>query len=203
MWELDCEGWALKNWCIWTMVLEKTLESPLDCKEIQPVSPEYSLEGLMLKMKFQCFGHLMRRTDSFEKAWCWERLRAGGEGEDRGWDGWMASPTQWTWVWVSSRSWWWTGKPGMLQSVESQRVRHDWVTELNWTELNWIRLRVESGTMGYPAPLAMTCYQCSLIPSFIPHSICPEPGTMVVVNVEWDALVITLVPGEFGVFTHA
>ena len=65
--------------------------------------------------------------------WCWERLKAGREGDDRGWDGWMASLTQWAWVWVNSRSWRWTGRPGVLQSMGSQRVRHDWVTELNWT----------------------------------------------------------------------
>ena len=65
-----------------------------------------------------------------KRPWCWERLKAGEEGDDRGWDGWMASPTQWTWVWASSRSWWWTGKPGVLQSMGSQRVRHDWVTDL-------------------------------------------------------------------------
>ena len=70
-----------------------------------------------------------------KRPWGWERLRAGGEGDDQGWDGWMASPTQWTWVWVNSRSWWWIGGPGMLQSMGSQRVRHDWVTELNWTEV--------------------------------------------------------------------
>ena len=64
--------------------------------------------------------------------WCLERLQVGGERDDRGWGGWMASLTQWTWVWVNSGSWWWTGRPGMLQSMESQRVRHDWVTELNW-----------------------------------------------------------------------
>ena len=86
----------------------------------------------MLKLKLQHFGHLMRRTVSFKRPWCWERLKAGGKGDDRGWDGWMASSTQWTWVWVSSRSWWWTGRPGMLQSMESQRVGHDWATELNW-----------------------------------------------------------------------
>ena len=77
-----------------------------------------------------------------KKPWCWGRLRAGGEGDDRGWDGWMASPTQWTWVWVDSRSCWWTGKPGVLQLVGSQRVRHDWATELNWTERRvwkWLR----------------------------------------------------------------
>ena len=68
--------------------------------------------------------------------WCWERLKAGGEGDDRGWDGWMASWTQRTWVWVNFGSWWWTGRSGMLQSMGSQRIRHDWVTELNWTHLN-------------------------------------------------------------------
>ena len=67
----------------------------------------------------------------WKRPWCWERLKAGGEGDDRGWDGWMASPTQWTWVWVNSGSWWWTGKPGVLQSMGWQRVGHDWVTELN------------------------------------------------------------------------
>ena len=93
------ESWSLKNWCFWTVVLEKTLESPLDWKEtkrsiLKEISPGWSLVGLMLKLKLQYFGHLMWRTDSFEKSpWCWERLRAGGEGDDRGWDGWMASLT--------------------------------------------------------------------------------------------------------------
>ena len=72
------------------------------------------------------------------KPWCWERLKARGEGDDRGWDGWMASVTRWTWIWASSRSRWWTGKPGVLQSMGLQRVGHDWVTGLNWTELNWL-----------------------------------------------------------------
>ena len=93
MWELNHkEGWELKNWCFWIVVLEKTLESPLDCKAIKPVNPKeinpaYSLEGLMLKLKLQYFGHLIWRTDSLEKTWCWERLRAKGEGDGRGWDG--------------------------------------------------------------------------------------------------------------------
>ena len=69
-----------------------------------------------------------------KRPWCWESLRAGGEGHDRGWGDWMASPTRWTWAWVSSGSWWWTGGPDLLQSMVSQRVRHDWATELNWTE---------------------------------------------------------------------
>ena len=128
------------HWCFWTVVLEKTLESPLDCKEIQPVHPKgdqswCSLEGLMLKLKLQYFGHLIRRADSLEKTLMLgkieggERLRRkdwGGEGDDRGRDGWVASLTQWTWVWVASRSWWWTGRPGVLRFMGSQRVRHDW-----------------------------------------------------------------------------
>ena len=88
---------------------------------------------------FQTFGHLMQRTDSLEKT-CWDRLKAGGEGDDRGWDGWMVSLIQWTWVWVSSRSQWWRGKPGVLQSMESQRVGHNWVTELNWFPLGFTDL---------------------------------------------------------------
>ena len=142
MWELDCEeSWVLENWCFWTMVLEKTLESPLDCKEIHPksilkeVSPGCSLEGLMLKLKLQYFCHLMRRVDSLEKTLMLGGIGAGGEGDDRGWDGWMASLTQWTWVWVNSWRWWWTGRPGVLWIMGSQRVGHYWATELNWTEL--------------------------------------------------------------------
>ena len=135
VWELDHKGGsALKNRCFCTVVLEKTLESRLDCKEIQPVHPQgnqskYSLERLMLKLKRQYFGHLRRRTDSLEKNLILRKI----EGHDGGWDGWMASLTQWTWVSVNSGSWWWTGRPGVLQSMGSQRVRYNWV---NWTELN-------------------------------------------------------------------
>ena len=141
MWVFDCqESWAPKNWCFWTVVLEKTLESSLDCKEInqsilKKISPGSSLEGLMLKLKLQYFGHLMWRVDSLERLWCWEGLGAEGEGDYRGWDGWMASLTRWTWVWVNSRSWWWTGRPALLKFMGSQWVRHDWATELNWTEV--------------------------------------------------------------------
>ena len=87
----------------------------------------------MLKLKLQYFGHLIQRTDSLKRPWSWERLKMGGEGDDRRWDGWMASPTQWTWIWADSGSWWWTGRPGVLQSMGLQRVRRDLVTELNWT----------------------------------------------------------------------
>ena len=94
-------------------------------------SLEYSLEGLMLKLKLQSFGHLMQRTDSLEKT-----LMAGGEGDDRAWDGWMASLTWRTWVWASSGSWWWTGRPGMLLAVRGVTKSKMWTTELNWWEEN-------------------------------------------------------------------
>ena len=114
-----------------TQGIQLTLESPLDCKEIQLVHPGCSLEGLMLKLKLQNFGHLMWRVDSLEKT-----LMLGGIGgrRRRGWDGWMASPTWWKWVWVNSGSWWWTGRPGVLRFMGSQWVGHNWATELNWTE---------------------------------------------------------------------
>ena len=140
MWELDYkESWALKNWCFWTVVLENTLESPLDCKEIQPVHPKGDQSWVFIG-----------RTDAeaetpipwppHAKNWLiWKDPDAGKDWRQEekgtiGWDGWMASPTQWTWVWVNSRSWWWTGRPGVLQFMGSQRVGHDWATELNWTE---------------------------------------------------------------------
>ena len=92
----------------------------------------------MLKLKLQYFGHLMRRVDSLEKTLMLGGIGAGGEGDDRGWDGWMASPTRWTWVWVNSRSWWWTGRPGVQQFMGSQRVGHNWATELtDWNSLRW------------------------------------------------------------------
>ena len=128
MWELDHkEGWMPNNWCFWTVVLEKTLESPLDWGRsnqsiLKEINPEYSLEGQMLKLQYS--GHLMQRANSLEKTWCWERLKAGGEGDDRGWDGWMASLAWWTWVWASSGRLWRTGKPGVLQSMGSRRVWH-------------------------------------------------------------------------------
>ena len=138
MWELDHkEGWELKNWCFWTVVLEKTVESPLDCKEIQPVKPKRK-STLNIYWKDWCWSWSSNTLATWcdepthwERPWCWERLRAG-EGGNRGWDGRMASPTQWTWVWVNSGSWWWTGRPGVLWFMGSQRVGHDWATELNW-----------------------------------------------------------------------
>ena len=140
MWKLDHkESWGLKNWCFWAVVLEKTLESPLDSRRsnqsiLKEISPEYSLEGLMVKRKLQSFGHLMPRTYSLEKRlWCWERLKAGGEGDDRGWDGWMASPTQWTWVWANSR-WFWMIMEAWRAAVHEVAESHAQVSD--WTE--WV-----------------------------------------------------------------
>ena len=133
IWQLDCEeSWVPKNWCFCTVVLEKTLESPLDCKDsiLKETSPGCSLEGMMLKLKLQYFGHLLQRVDSMEKTLMLGGFGAGEEGDNRRWDGWMASLTQWTCVWVNSRSWWWTGRPGVLWFMGSQRVRHNWVTEV-------------------------------------------------------------------------
>ena len=119
-----------------TVVLEKTLESPLDCKEIQPVHSKEDQSLVFFgrndaKAKTPILWPPHAKSWLIGKDWCWEGLGAGGEGDDIGWDGWVASLTRWMWVWVNSRSWWWTGRPGFLKSMGSQRVRHDWAIELN------------------------------------------------------------------------
>ena len=204
MWELEYkESWAPKKWCFGTVVLEKTLESPLDCQEIEPVSPKGNqpwicmgrndaeaeapilwppdakghligkdsdagkdwrhkekgmrmTEDEMVGRHHRSNGHEFEKTPgdsegqgslaccspwrhkeliNWKRPWCWEILRAGGEGSDGGWDDWMALSTQWTWVWVNSRSWWCvTGRPGVLQFMGLQRVGHNWVSEMNWTD---------------------------------------------------------------------
>ena len=116
MWELDYkESWAPKNWCFWTMVLEKTLECPLDRKEIKPVNSKENQSWIVIRgtdseVEAPILWSPHTKNWPTGKDWCWERFKAGGEGDDRGWDGWMASLTQWTWVWASSGSWWWTWK---------------------------------------------------------------------------------------------
>ena len=147
-----CENWTIKKsehwridvfelWC-WRRLLRvlwtARRSNQLILKEI---SPGCSLEGLMLKLKLQYFDHLIcylatwcGELTHLKRPWCWGRLRAG-EGGDRRWNGWMASPTPWTWVWADSGSWLYTGRPGVLRFMGSQRVRHDWVTELNWISM--------------------------------------------------------------------
>ena len=128
MWELDYkENWALKNdafelWC-WRRLLRVPWTARRSNQSIlKEISPEYSLEGLMLNWNSNTLATWFEELTHWRRPWCWERLKAGGERGDRGWDGWVASLTQWTWVWVSSGSWWWTGRPGVLQSMGSQRV---------------------------------------------------------------------------------
>ena len=143
MWELDHkESWAPKNWCFRTVVLEKTLESPLDCKEIQLVHPKGHQSWIFIgKTDAEAEtpilwppdvkNWLIRKDPDAGRDWRQEEKRTT---EDE-----MVSPTQWTWVWASFRSWWWTGKPGMLQFLGSQRVGHDWATALTWTDYNmWV-----------------------------------------------------------------
>ena len=144
MWELEYKvSWALKNGCFWTVVLEKTLASPLDCKEIQPVHPKGDQSWVFTgrtdaeaETPLLWPPNVKEELTRWKRPWCWERLKAGGEGDDRGWDGWIASPTQWTWVWVISGNWWWT-EAWSAAVMGLQRVGRDWVTELNWTEYHY------------------------------------------------------------------
>ena len=171
MWELDYkENWGPKNWCFWTVVLEKTLESPLDCKEIQPVHLKEDQSWVFIgrtdvEAETPILWPPHAKSWLIGKDWCWEGLRAGGEGDDRGWDGWTASLTQWTWVWVNSGSWWWTGRPGVLWFMGSQRVGHDWATELNWTDMHfylWIGYLVSLFHMMYFKKIFQTVPETSV-----------------------------------------
>ena len=134
MWELDYkESWVAKNWFFWTVVLEKTLESPLDCKEIQSVHLKGDQSWVFIGRTDaeaetpNTWVTWCKELTHLKRPWCWETLKAGGEGDVRGWDGWMASPIQWTWVWVNSESRWWTGRPGVLRFAGLQ----------SWTRLSW------------------------------------------------------------------
>ena len=138
-----CKSWTIKKaecrridafelWC-WRRLLKVPWTARRSIQSIPKISPECSLVGLMLKLKLKSLATWCEELTHLKRPWCWERLKAGGEGDDRGWDSWMASPSQWTWVWVNSGSWWQTGRPGVLQSIGSQSQ-----TRLSdWTEVNW------------------------------------------------------------------
>ena len=134
--KLSKEELRIENWGFWTVVLEKTLESPLDCKN-EPVHPKGDQSWVFIgKTDAEAETPILgpphgEELTHWKRPWFWEGLEAGGEGGDRGWNGWMASPTPWTWVWVNSGSWWWTGRPCVLRFMGWQRVGHDWWTELN------------------------------------------------------------------------
>ena len=161
MWKLDHkEGWVPKNWCFQIVELEKTLESPLDSKEIKPVNPKRNQSWIFIgKTEAEAETPIFWPPDAKnwvieKKTLMRERLMAGGERDDRGWDGWMASSTQWTWLWANSGRSWRTGKPGLLQFTESQRVGHDLETEQQQKAgtfipfIDWISkvLRIEDNT---------------------------------------------------------
>ena len=137
---------AFELWC-WRRLLRVPWTGRRSNQSIlKEISLEYSLEGLMLKLILQYSGHLMWRTDWLEKTLMLGEIEAGGEGDDRGWDGWMALPTQRTWVWVNSGSWWWTERPGMLRPWGCKEL--DMTERLNWTEpysnySNKIKLKVK------------------------------------------------------------
>ena len=137
-----CESWTVKKaehqtidafelWC-WKRLLRVPWTARRSNQSIlKKISPGCSLEGLMLNWNSNTLATWFKEFTHLKRPWCWKELGAGGEGDDRGWDGWMASPTRWTWIWVNSGSWWWTGGAGMLRLMELQRVGHNWVTELN------------------------------------------------------------------------
>ena len=143
-----CESWTIKKtecqridtlelWCWRRLLRVPCTARRFNQSILKEISPEYSLEGLMLKLgSSNTLATWFEELIDLKRLWCWEWLKAGGEADNRGWDDLMASPTQWTWVWARSGSWWWTGKPGVLQSMGLQRVGHDWATELKWIELN-------------------------------------------------------------------
>ena len=154
MWELDYkESWAPKNRCFWTVVFEKTLENPLDCKKIQPIHAKGDQSLVFIgrtdveRWNSNSLVTWWEELTHWKRTWLWERLRAGGEGDNRGWDSWMVTPTQWTRIFMDSRSWWWTGRPGILRFMGLQRVRWlsdwtDWIQSMNWSiMLNEMKLK--------------------------------------------------------------
>ena len=141
-----CESWTIKkteHWRIDTFELwcqRRLLKVPWTARRfnqsiLKEIGPKCLLEELMVKLILQYLAIWCEELIHLKRPWCWERLKLGGKGDDREWDGWMASLIQWTWVWVNSGSWWWTGRPGVLQSMGLQRVGLNWVSELNRTVL--------------------------------------------------------------------
>ena len=141
-----CESWTIKKaeswridafevWCWRRLLRVSWTERRFNQSILKEINPEYSLEGLMLKLKLNTSATWYEELTHWKRPWCWERLKAGGEENDRGWDGWMASPIQWTGLWVNSRSWWWIGRPGVLRGPWGCK-ESDTTEWLNWTELN-------------------------------------------------------------------
>ena len=164
MWDLDYkESWVPRNWCFWTVVLEKALESPLDCK-MKLVNPKGNQSWIFIgstdtEWSSNILATWCEELTHWKRPWCWERLKTGGEGDNKWGDGWMASQTRRTYIWVSFGSWWWTGKAGVLQSTGSQRVGHNWVNELNRNVLHFSKW---NKYLKYHLLPQMACYLWSL-----------------------------------------
>ena len=199
-----CESWTIKKaehrridafepWC-WRRVLRVPWAARRSNQSIlKETNLEYSLEGLMLKLKLQYFGHLMGRTDSLEKTLMLGKIE-GRRRDNRGWDGWMASLTRWTWVWANSGSWWWVGKPGVLQSMGSQTVGHDWMTEQNFSYRRSSDLSTGEGFTPVRKIQSMTkTYLVLWDRGSWMKSICKTP--MFHQTIQWPGVVQTGFPG--------
>jgi len=174
MWELDHkESWVMKNLCLWNVVLVG--EDSWESLGLQGDQTSQSKKKYILNIHWKDWCWSWNSNNSFTwseelthwtRPWCWERVKAGREGDDRGWDGWMTSLTEWTWVWASSLSWWWTRKPGVLKSLESQRVAKSDGTDLNWTT-GWGTVLSREGPSppeaGWPVDWKIAGPMCILI----------------------------------------
>ena len=148
-----CESWTVKKaehrridafelWCLRRLLRVSWTARRSNQSILKEISPGVLWKDWCWSWNSNTLATWFKELTHLKRPWCWKRLRAGGEGDDRGWDGWMASLTQWTWVWVDSESWWWTGKPGVLRFMGSQRVRQDWATELKLKTLTIITFRI-------------------------------------------------------------
>ena len=202
-----CESWTVKKaehwridafelWC-WRRLLRVPWTARKANQSIlKEISPRCSLEGLMLKLKLQYLSTSCEELTYWKRPWCWEGLRVAVEGDNRGWHGWVASPTRWIWVWVNSGSWWWTGRPGVLWFMGSQRVRHDWATELNWT-INSKSLDLEAWSdqrliplhIPTPTPAWVLCKRFIVLPSGEYLLFCFVAPKLVLVLSGWSILI--------------
>ena len=166
---------------------------------LKEISPGISLEGMILKLKLQYLATSCEELTHWKRLWCCEGLGAGGEGEDRGWDGWMASLTRWTWIWVNSGSWWWTGRPGVLWFMGSRRVGHNWATELNWIIMigqrktgrnapcKWFKLPHGHNSGIFSLSLPMCLSTCTVLLFFLINTLLASLLSLFVEVLSWKA----------------
>ena len=215
-----CESWTIKKaehrrinafelW-YWRRLLRVPWTARRSNQSIlKEISPECSLEGLMLNWNSNTLVTWWEELTHLKRPWCWERLEAGGEGGDRGWDGWMASLTQWRWVWLKFGSWWWTGRPGVLQSLGSRRVGHNWATEMNWSDSDsesWLVVQALFGQDGCQREGFWEVVGHVMSPFDLSWTLllgggllgsCFSPGPAVIKQLMW---MVPMVPGQGGWF---